>query len=245
MNWWQKFSDKRRSPIYQFILTWRVNRNIEKLNHNHPGNRIKAIKTLAKLQDLRAVEPLIEKLGDGYHGVRSAAVIALGNLGDPRAIEPLLDAWWDKHQSMDRYLPIRLNVCYAFGRIGTPEAFEALLLKMNEHNTIGVKLEWSHGDVDASVRATITEVFLECVYNGINIPIPRIIAAWKRFIDVQKTEELKQKAHWEAYDSLDTLVSVMRKHKHPVEGNLSRGKPRVPAGRKGKLVRVRRVGSGY
>ena len=58
--------------------------------------RASATQSLAELNDVRAVAPLIAALQhDGNSYVRWHAAIALGKLGDPRAIGPLTAALKD------------------------------------------------------------------------------------------------------------------------------------------------------
>lgn len=67
------------------------------------GVRISAARTLGKIGDARAVEPLIQALKeDSDWSVRHEAVEALGEIGDAREIEPLaatldyLNRWFQK-----------------------------------------------------------------------------------------------------------------------------------------------------
>ena len=62
---------------------------IEMLQSDNVGWRWKAAESLARLGDLRAVDPLIDALGDEDWRVRQKVAWALGYLGDPRAIIPL------------------------------------------------------------------------------------------------------------------------------------------------------------
>ncbi len=59
------------------------------LNDENPGKRWKAIESLARSGDERAVEPLISALKDDDWRVRQKSAWALGYLGDPRALVPL------------------------------------------------------------------------------------------------------------------------------------------------------------
>lgn len=84
--------------------------------------RRQAAEALGPIGDPVAVEPLIEVVEDrdGEWGVRTAAARSLGLLGDPRAVKPLIDVLNDMNAH------VRHMAVIALGRIGTPEAVEAL-----------------------------------------------------------------------------------------------------------------------
>jgi HEAT repeat protein len=84
--------------------------------------RRQAAEALGPIGDPVAVEPLIEVVADrdGEWGVRTAAARSLGLLGDARAVEPLIGVLNDMSAH------VRHMAVIALGRIGTPEAVEAL-----------------------------------------------------------------------------------------------------------------------
>jgi hypothetical protein len=65
------------------------------LENPDPGRRWKAVESLARTGDDRAVDPLIHSLSDEDWRVRQKAAWALGYLGDPKAIPALRRAYRD------------------------------------------------------------------------------------------------------------------------------------------------------
>jgi HEAT repeat protein len=86
----------------------------DELERNH------AAAQLGDRGDRRAVEPLINALRHSDASTRLSAVIALGKLGDPRAVGPLT-------AQMKRGDGPGNTAAVSLARIGTPEAIEALL----------------------------------------------------------------------------------------------------------------------
>ncbi len=78
----------RNDPAY---LT-RFNHFLAMLTDEDPSRRWKAAEMLARLEDERAVEPLIQALSDEDWRVRQKVAWALGRIGDPRALGPLRHA---------------------------------------------------------------------------------------------------------------------------------------------------------
>jgi hypothetical protein len=68
---------------------------IAMLEHENPGRRWKAAESLARLDDPRAVGPLIKALSDEDWRVRQKTAWALGYLGDPVAIPALRRTYRD------------------------------------------------------------------------------------------------------------------------------------------------------
>ncbi len=82
--------------------------------------REESVRWLGRLQDPRALEPLVGLLPE--FRVRQLAAIALGHLGDPRGYEPLVDVFrWDTHTN------VRDQVTRALGQLGDPRAIELLV----------------------------------------------------------------------------------------------------------------------
>ncbi len=67
----------------------RINHFLGMLADEDPSRRWKAIESLARLGDSRAVDPLIGLLDDEDWRVRQKAAWALGQIGDPKALLPL------------------------------------------------------------------------------------------------------------------------------------------------------------
>ncbi|MGD1996106.1 MAG: HEAT repeat domain-containing protein [Anaerolineae bacterium] len=91
-----------------------------------------AIKSLAKIGDERAVEPLVALLDSRGSHVRRAAAEALGKIGDPRAVNALSSTLRD-----DEW-PARLAAARALGRIRNAQAVAPLIATLKDEK-IGVR----------------------------------------------------------------------------------------------------------
>ncbi len=80
------------------------------LGSENAGWRWKAIESLARLGDLRAVDPLIGALSDEDWRVRQKAAWALGYLGDPRAIVPLRRAYPKEREGVQEIIMEALDM---------------------------------------------------------------------------------------------------------------------------------------
>ena len=106
--------------------------NIKKLKKRRDVEVIKALKdgdefvrwlaarSLGKVEDSRAVEPLIEALKDSDASVRRRAAFMLGEIGDSRAVEPLIEALDDVN------VFVQIKAAEALHKIGNERANEAL-----------------------------------------------------------------------------------------------------------------------
>lgn len=76
-------------------LRWeqRLSHFIEMLSSDDVSKRWKAAESLGRIEESRAVDPLIHALEDEDWRVRQKVVWALGYIGDPRAIQPLRRAY--------------------------------------------------------------------------------------------------------------------------------------------------------
>jgi len=95
------------------------------------GNRVarfEAVKSLRRLYDPCAIEPLIEALKDEFYWVRAMVAEALGIIGDKRAIEPL--EYVLKNEDEDNY--VRGNAAIALGRLSL--SCIDLLVSLLEHD---------------------------------------------------------------------------------------------------------------
>jgi FOG: HEAT repeat len=95
------------------------------------GIRAAAARSLGRIGDSRAVEPLIAVLGDARKEVRRAAVQALSLIGNPRAVEPLIGVLKDSDPI------VRQTAAHAVGKVGAP-AFEPLIGALTD-STAGVR----------------------------------------------------------------------------------------------------------
>ena len=80
----------------------RVPRGLRDDGGNRPDVRCFALRTLRKVGDERAVEPILALLKDPEESVQLSATIALGRIGDPRAIPPLLEILGDSEDFLRR-----------------------------------------------------------------------------------------------------------------------------------------------
>jgi len=126
-------------------------------NSKYNDVRADVAEVLAKMNDRRAVPPLIDRLQDPTSLTRAAAARALGSFGDPRAISPLIRALdnegWDTRRDAaialskfddprvvaplikamgDSSATVRGFVCHALGRVKAPDAIDALVKVLAE-----------------------------------------------------------------------------------------------------------------
>ena len=80
--------------------------------------RLKAVEALGKIDDSRAVEPLIGVLADSDKDIRKAVVEALGKVKDPEAVDPLISVLNDED--------VQLAAIWALGNIGDKRAVPVL-----------------------------------------------------------------------------------------------------------------------
>ena len=80
------------------------------LRDENAGWRWKAAEALARLGDIRAVDPLIGALSDEDWRVRQKAAWALGYLGDPRAIIPLRRAYPNEREGVQEIIMEALDM---------------------------------------------------------------------------------------------------------------------------------------
>jgi HEAT repeat protein len=83
---------------------------LDMLGSGDVGRRWKAAESLARIGDLRAVEPLIQALGDEDWRVRQKVAWALGYLGDPRAVMPLRRAYRNERQGVQEIIMEALDM---------------------------------------------------------------------------------------------------------------------------------------
>ncbi len=89
-----------------------------------------AVQILGKMNDRRAVEPLIVLLGDTRHEyIRAATAEALGNLKDPRATDPLLRCMKDPHDV------VRLKTTFALGGLSDLRIVPPLMAALRDSVT--------------------------------------------------------------------------------------------------------------
>ncbi len=92
---------------------------IAQLTSENPGDRWKAIESLARTEDPRVVEPLITMLQDEDWRVRQKAAWALGYLGDPRAIIPLRRAYKDDLEGVQEMIIEAIDMIAARRRLSS------------------------------------------------------------------------------------------------------------------------------
>jgi len=93
---------------------------------NVVNNRAEAARTLGKIKDRSAVEPLISDWYESRGKDRVAVVWALGELGDERAIEKVTKSLHHATWGADRSFSLSSTAIGALRRIGTPKALDAI-----------------------------------------------------------------------------------------------------------------------
>jgi hypothetical protein len=78
--------------VAEFDRELAVPRLIRALGHGHPNARVTAVVLLGRLEEPRALAPLLERLSDPHFTVVQQAVLALVALRDRRVTEPVLTA---------------------------------------------------------------------------------------------------------------------------------------------------------
>jgi len=89
-----------------------------------------AAASLAKLEDKRAVKPLVEALSDADRYVCRAAIQALGVLGDTRAVRPLKE--FLTHSDSE----LRRRATTALGETGDPTAVGAVTAMLEDSSFV-------------------------------------------------------------------------------------------------------------
>ncbi|MBV1800662.1 HEAT repeat domain-containing protein [Siccirubricoccus sp. G192] len=110
---------------------------LEQLLPDHRPRRVRqaAAGALGKLDDTRAVEPLLARLAaDQDIDVRRVAARALGKLGDARAVEPLLARF-----TADDDINVRQAAAEALGKLGDARAVEPLLARLAADQDVSVR----------------------------------------------------------------------------------------------------------
>lgn len=100
---------------------------LEELKASHQERRKKAVHALKKLDDARAIEPLLTALDDPELLVRYNAAEAMRQLGGERAVEALLSAL---HDNPDPY--VRRSAVRGLGQLGGERAIEGLLAALRD-----------------------------------------------------------------------------------------------------------------
>jgi HEAT repeat protein len=99
---------------------------IEALNYENDHNvRLSAASALGKLEEDRAVEPLIDALDDRRE-VREVAILSLGRIGDPVAVDALIEKLKDENWD------VRSSAAKALGQIGDSRAIEPLIQSLRD-----------------------------------------------------------------------------------------------------------------
>jgi len=122
-----------------------VDKMIQNLNDTSPSVREAAAKSLGKLNDSRAVEPLILALKDTYYWVRWAAAESLGELNDTRAVEPLILALKDKDEDSD----VRWRAAESLGKLNDTRAVGPLIQALKDwYWAVRENAAWSLGELN-------------------------------------------------------------------------------------------------
>jgi HEAT repeat protein len=98
---------------------------------------------LGRIQDRRAVEPLIAALGDASKQVRSGVASALGQLQDARAVEPLLIALRDPSDE------VRGEAAAALGQLQDKRAVAPLFISLRDKSyMVRHAVVWALGEFE-------------------------------------------------------------------------------------------------
>ena len=137
--------------------------------YKNPQLRQAAIRTLGKMGENGAVEPLINVLKDKNEEIRITAIQTLGQIGDSRAVDPLITTLKSRNVS------IKNTAVQALGQLGESRAVEELLplLKNKDFETRRITAEalvtlYKSGSLDEEAqslvlaqRSTITQPYLD------------------------------------------------------------------------------------
>jgi HEAT repeats len=104
--------------------------DLARLNDSDSSVRREAAIALGKLNDAKAVEPLIACLNDPESSVRSVAADALGDLKDTKAVEPLIAHLKDSNSI------VRFAAADALGNLNDAKAVEPLIACLVDTNSL-------------------------------------------------------------------------------------------------------------
>ena len=126
------------------------------LNHEDADLRCDTARTLGKIKETKAVQPLIDSLAkDSESDVRIMATESLGMIGSPKAVDTLITALLAEETDMpidddnefdwDPQWDIQLHAARALGRIKDPKSIDPLvkLLKEEEAMDISDTIIWA------------------------------------------------------------------------------------------------------
>lgn len=119
---------------------------VELLGHDNPTIRQRAVHTLGKMGDARAVEALIPVLDDAISTIVVKCIFVLGQIGDIRAIPPLVQKLGDEHVDIEAML---LEVLTHFGLSALPHLLEALTHDNPKTREHAISILGEFGDEEA------------------------------------------------------------------------------------------------
>ncbi len=123
---------------------------------------------LGRMEDGRAVEPLIQALRDPSWEVRFAAAESLGLVGDGRALRPLIECLDDRNGG------VRQNAMEAILRIGTSDATDELLKALTDSRATLRKYSIQLlAELQLRTRSTDTRP-VEPLLNALKDPVPNV-----------------------------------------------------------------------
>lgn len=198
---------------------------IERLND--PDTRVvcRVITILGKIGDLRAFDPLVKMLDHEKYIVRDSVIEALVNIGDPRGIEPVIERLNDPDKDQ-----VRWGVAVALEDFGDVRAIKPLIEQLNEENP--------------DLRKRYVLALVAVLEREENIDLFEIRKQLDEFVEGQNAAEEKEHARKGVQEVVTMLTDMIAKSKLRLQGRVSGNKVRAPAGRTGKLVRVRRLING-
>ena len=145
-----------------------------------------AARTLGRLRDIRAVEPLIEALEDSNRIVRKNATWALEQLKAKRAFKALVKAMGDE------YPPVRENAACALGTIGMSRAIKPLTTAMSDESRM-VRLAAIDSLASIAGRLKTPLKAIEALTLALSDDDERIRKAAERYIHYLKHKEEEKK----------------------------------------------------
>ena len=119
------------------------------LNHEDADLRCDTARTLGKIKETKAVQPLIDSLAkDSESDVRIMATESLGMIGSPKAVDTLITALLAEETDMpidddnefdwDPQWDIQLHAARALGRIKDPKSIDPLVKLLKEEEAIDI-----------------------------------------------------------------------------------------------------------
>lgn len=244
---------------------------IELLKRAHDDHaQITVITALGKIKDERAIEPLVGLLSTDYEEVLNAINTTLSNIGK-QSVSVLLKVFDQsfvseqygktrEYSSPEFLKKIRTRAAQLIWEMGPNEIPPKYILMCILHTPLFNLID------TGKITPEIIDHFIEQLNYGILISCSReitklltLLAERGIHVDLEKLREkfdeclekadpiskAKRVTDQQTVQSIYIAVTIaMKNGKSEVNGRVSEGKVRAPAGKKGKLVRMRRLARG-